>query len=46
MPRLGEGMPRLGEPLILDEPVFLADFALASSLHVLLFIFIKPKRML
>ena len=37
---------RLGEPLCLGEPVFLAGFALTSSLSVLLSIFIKPKRML
>ena len=33
----------LGEPLHLGEPVFLADFVLASSLPVLLSMFIKPK---
>ena len=38
--RLGEGM------LHLDEPIFLASFALTSSLLVLLSIFIKPQRML
>ena len=40
---VGKGMLRLSKPLRLGEPVFLVDFVLASSLPVLLSIFMKPK---